>query len=254
MPLASEKQGEIFVKKYIAALLTLLIALSTLALPVQAAKEEKTQKTTVLDSALVPPALEKKPIYESRGSASAAQSGDSVTIDTESGDITVVTAAGTRMSITVPMGAYCVTQDVYQQLDGYMGLYSDVSAALNDYISHGIHMDIYDFYTNTSTCVAELDDPLADLIGERNLLKETQLKPVMNYMSKNWYGGCAAAIKTVGENCYIAFDLSQDYGFVVYNHITNGKLIEVYTFCDTGAEGMNQLESMIEALRFDSEE
>lgn len=254
-------------KKYISAILTVLMVLSVLALPVQAAKEqkvtakeekttareEKTQKTAVLDSALVSPAPEKKPMYEGRGSASGAVSSDSVTIDAESREVGVVTAAGTQLYLTVPVGACCVTQDVYRQLDQYMSLYADVGAALKFYITNGIHMDIYDLYTGTSTCVAELDDPLADQVGEMNGLKDSQLKPIMNYMSKNWYGGCPAVIKTAGENTYIAFDLSAEYGFVVYNHITNGKLIEVYTFCESGAGGMSQLESMIEGLRFDAE-
>lgn len=237
-------------KKWIAAALAVWMAAGCVVLPVKAETEEKNQKRAVLESALVAPELEKKPVYDNRGSASAALTSDSVTIDEENGVFTVETAAGTQMSVTVPFGAYCITQDVFQQLDIYMSLYNDVGAALKYYISHGIHMDIFDFYTGSSTYVAESDDPLADLIGEMNALNEAQLKPIANYMSKNWYGGCPAVTKTVGGNCYIAFDLSGDYGFVVYNHITNGKLIEVYTFCETGTEGMALMDSMIEQLSF----
>ena len=48
--------------------------------------------------------------------------------------------------------------------------------------------------------------------------------------------------------------MTEEYGFVVYNHITNGKLIEVYTYCDNGAEGMALMDSMIEGLRFGTAE
>lgn len=237
-------------KKWIAALLTVGVVISCAVLPVAAETEEKAQKNAVLESALVAPKLEKKPVYSSRGSASAALTGDTVTFDEENGAFDVVTGAGTRMAATVPFGAYCITQDVFQQLDIYMSLYSDVGAALKYYIGNGIHMDIFDFYTGSSTYVSESEDPLASLIGEINPLDETKLKSVANYMSKNWYGECPAVTKTVGGNCYVAFDMTEDYGFVVYNHITNGKLIEVYTYCDNGTEGMTLMDSMIEGLSF----
>ena len=134
------------------------------------------------------------------------------------------------------------------------GATSDVGAALKYYVGNGIHMDIFDFYTGSSTYISESEDPLAGLIGEINPLDETKLKSVADYMSKNWYGESAAVTKTVGGNCYIAFDMTEDYGFVVYNHITNGKLIEVYTYCDNGAEGIALMDSMIEGLRFGTAE
>lgn len=237
-------------KKWITALVAAGMVICCVIVPAKAETEEKARKSPVLESALVAPELEKKPVYANRGAASAALTGDTVTFDAENGTFEVVTAAGTQMTVTVPFGAYCVTQDVFQQLEIYMSLYSDVGAALKYYVGNGIHMDIFDFYTGTSTYISESEDPLAGLIGEMNPLDEAKLKSVVDYMSKNWYGESAAVTKTVGGNCYIAFDMTEDYGFVVYNHITNGKLIEVYTYCDNGAEGMTLMDSMIEGLRF----
>lgn len=237
-------------KKWIAAALALLLVINLGMVRAEAAKEDETKLPAIIDAAVVAPDLEKKPIYDNRAPASASLTTDTVTIDEENGVFTVVTASGTRMSVTVPFGAYCITQDVFQQLEIYLSLYSDVSAALKYYISNGIHMDIFDFYSGTSTYIAESDDTLAALVGDMNTLDEASAKRIADYMSKNWYAGYPAAIKTVGENQYIAFDLAKDYGFVVYNHFTNGKLIEVYTFCNDGAEGMERLESMIEDLTF----
>lgn len=241
-------------KKWITALVAAGMIICCVIVPAKAETEEKARKSPVLESALVAPELEKKPVYDNRGAASAALTGDTVTFDAENGTFEVVTAAGTQMAVTVPFGAYCVTQDVFQQLEIYMSLYSDVGAALKYYVGNGIHMDIFDFYTGTSTYISESEDPLAGLIGEMNPLDEAKLKSVADYMSKNWYGESAAVTKTVGGNCYIAFDMTEDYGFVVYNHITNGKLIEVYTYCDNGAEGMTLMDSMIEGLRFGTAE
>lgn len=241
-------------KKWIAALLSAGMVICCVIVPVRAETEEKARKSPVLESALVAPELEKKPVYDNRGAASAALTGDAVTFDAENGTFEVVTAAGTQMTVSVPFGAYCITQDVFQQLDIYMSLYSDVGAALKYYVGNGIHMDIFDFYTGSSTYISESEDPLASLIGEMNPLDETKLKSVADYMSKNWYGESPAVTKTVGGNCYVAFDMTEDYGFAVYNHITNGKLIEVYTYCDNGAEGMALMDSMIEGLRFGTAE
>ena len=167
---------------------------------------------------------------------------------------TVVTAAGTELSLTVPFGAYCITQDVYQQLEIYMDLYSDISAAVKNYRNNGIHMDIFDYCAGVSTYVAESDNTLAALAGDMNALEAASVKQIADYLSKNWYGGCPAQVKTVGSNQYIAFNLAKDYGFVVYNHFTNGKLIEVYTFCEDGTEGMKRVETMIARLSFSAEE
>lgn len=249
-------------KKWISAMLALLLIVSIGVLPAQAAKEKQTvQKTQTqqekqttlpapIDSALVCPAFEKKPLYDSHGSASVTLTTDDVTIDADSGEVTVVTASGTEMSATVPFGAYCITQDVHQQLEIYMSLYSDVSSALKYYISNGIHMDIFDFCAGTSIYISESDDTLAALVGELNTPEEGDGKQIANYLSENWYGGRKAVLKTLGGNQYIAFDLSKEYGFVVYIHFTNGKLIEVYTFCEDGAKGMERVEAMLESLTF----
>lgn len=237
-------------KKWIAAALALLVVLNLGVLRVDAVKTADTEPQAIIDAVVVAPDLEKKPIYDNRGPASASLTTDTVIIDEEKGAFTVITASGTKMSLTTPFGAYCITQDVFQQLEVYLSLYNDVSAALRYYISNGIHMDIFDFYTGTSTYIAESDDTLAALVGDMNALNEASIKRIADFMAKNWYGGYPAVIKTVGENQYIAFDLAKDYGFVVYNHFTNGKLIEVYTFCSDGAEGMERLESMIAELTF----
>ena len=174
-------------KKWIAALLSAGMVICCVIVPVRAETEEKARKSPVLESALVAPELEKKPVYDNRGAASAALTGDAVTFDAENGTFEVVTAAGTQMTVSVPFGAYCITQDVFQQLDIYMSLYSDVGAALKYYVGNGIHMDIFDFYTGSSTYISESEDPLASLIGEMNPLDETKLKSVADYMSNGMY-------------------------------------------------------------------
>ncbi|MDD5882915.1 MAG: hypothetical protein PUD70_02390 [Firmicutes bacterium] len=247
-------------KKWIAVTLALLLMVSIGTVRVDAAKDEKTakaektEKYTILDAAVVTPEIEKKPISSSRESASSSQTADTVTIDQDNGVFTVVTAAGTELSLTAPFGAYCITQDVYQQLEIYMDLYSDISAAVKNYRNNGIHMDIFDYCAGVSTYVAESGNTLAALVGDMNALEDASVKQIADYLSKNWYGGSPALVKTVGGNQYIAFNLAKDYGFVVYNHFTNGKLIEVYTFCEDGAEGMKRVETMIANLAFSAEE
>lgn len=237
-------------KKLVAAALALLVVVNLGVLRAEAAKTTDAEPQAIIDAVVVAPDLEKKPLYDNRGPASAGLTTDTVIIDEENSTFTVITASGTQMSLTTPFGAYCITQDVFQQLEVYMSLYNDVSAALKYYIKNGIHMDIFDFYTCTSTYIVESDDALAALVGDMNALNEASVKRIADFMAKNWYKGYPAVIKTVGENQYIAFDLAKDYGFVVYNHFTNGKLIEVYTFCSDGTEGMELLESMIAELTF----
>ena len=235
-------------KKWIAAVLALLLVCNVGLLRAQAAKDAKTEKYAVIDAAVVAPELAKKPLSNDRTPASAHLTTDTVTID---GSLfRVVTASGTEMCLSAPFGTYCVTQDVYQQLEIYMSLYSDIGAALKNYSTAGIHMDIYDYCAGVSTYVAESDNTLAALTGDMNGLKDASVRQIADYLSKNWYGGCPAAVKTVGGNRYAAFDLSKDYGFVVYNHFTNGKLIQVYTFCESGTEGMKRVDAILANLTF----
>lgn len=235
-------------KKWIAAALALLLAVNMGIIRTDAAKEEKTR--AVIDAAVVAPNLEKKPLYDNRAPASPGLTTDTVTIDEDTGVCTVVTASGTELSLTVPFGSCCVTQDVQQQLEIYMSLFGDISSALKYYISNGIHMDVFDYYTGTSTYIAESDDTLSALIGEINTLNSASTRQLASYLSDTWYGGAAAVTKTVGGNKYIAFDLTDDYGFVVFNHITNGKLIEIYSFCDNGPKGIQSVGTLLAELTF----
>ena len=240
-------------KRIIALVLTLLTLLS---LSTVCAAETTSVKTTAkadeMDASVIGSRcfVEKKSIYTDRGAAVTPSSTDSVVIDKDSGVFTVVTAAGTQMSITVPFGAYCITQDIYQQLEIYMSLFPDVSGALKNYVDNRIHMDIYDFYTGQSVYITESDDTFAAMMGDLSKLNTPARRQVADYMSKYWYGNYPAKLKTVGKNTYVAFDLSEDCGFVIYNTIVNGRLIEVYLSCDSGKAGMEELEKMIGSLTF----
>lgn len=240
-------------KRIIALVLTLLTLLS---LSTVCAAETTSVKTTAkadeMDVSVIGSRcfVEKKSIYTDRGAAVTPSSTDSVVIDKDSGVFTVVTAAGTQMSITVPFGAYCITQDIYQQLEIYMSLFPDVSGALKNYVDNRIHMDIYDFYTGQSVYITESDDTFAAMMGDLSKLNTPARRQVADYMSKYWYGNYPAKLKTVGKNTYVAFDLSEDCGFVIYNTIVNGRLIEVYLSCDSGKAGMEELEKMIGSLTF----
>lgn len=192
--------------------------------------------------------VEKKSIYTDR--ESIPRTADTVTIDEENSAFTVVTASGTELSITVPFGAYCITQDIAQQLDIYLSLFADVGTTLKNYVSRGIHMDLYDFYTGKSVYITETSDTFAAMMGNLNKLNRTSRKQVADYMSKYWFDNHPAKLKTVGKNTYIVFDLAQDCGFVMYNTIVEGKLVEVYTICDNGKEGMEQIDRMIQELTF----
>lgn len=75
--------------------------------------------------------MKKKPIYDNRAPSYSNLTGDKVTIDEENGIYSVVTASGTQMTLTVPFGVCCITQDVYQQLEVCLNLYTDVNSALN---------------------------------------------------------------------------------------------------------------------------
>ena len=238
-------------KKWAVLMLALLLAVNVGMVRAQAAKDTTTEKYAVIDAAVAAPALEKKSLSNDRTPASARLTSDTVTID--GSDFRVVTASGTDLQLTAPDGTYCITQDVYQQLDIYMSLYDDVGAALKNYSSSGIHMDIYDYCTGVSTYVAESGNALAALTGDLNSRKGASVRQIADYLSENWYGGCPA-VKTVGGNKYAAFDLSKDYGFVVYNHFTNGKLIQVYTFCDSGAQGTKRVEAVLANLTFSAAE
>ena len=175
-------------KKWIAVTLALLLVVSIGTVRVDAAKDGKTAKTdktekyTILDTAVVAPEIGKKPI-SSREPASASQTADTVTIDQDNGVFTVVTAAGTELSLTVPFGAYCITQDVYQQLEIYMDLYSDISTAVQNYSNNGIHMDIFDYCAGVSTYVAESGNTLAALVGDMNTLEDASVKQIADYLS-----------------------------------------------------------------------
>ena len=239
-------------KKWAVLMLALLLAVNAGMVRAEAAKDTTTEKYAVIDAAVVAPALEKKSLSNDRTPASARLTSDTVTID--GSDFRVVTASGTDLQLTAPDGTYCITQDVYQQLDIYMSLYDDVGAALKNYSSSGIHMDIYDYCTGVSTYVAESGNALAALTGDLNSRKGASVRQIADYLSENWYGGCPAVVKTVGGNKYAAFDLSKDYGFVVYNHFTNGKLIQVYTFCDSGAQGTKRVEAVLANLTFSAAE
>lgn len=239
-------------KKWVAFMLALLLAVHVGVVRAEAAKDTKTEKYTITDAAAVAPEMEKRPITSDREPASAYVTTDTVTID--AGTVTVVTGSGTQLYLTVPSGACCITQDVHQQLDIYLGLYSDIGAALKTYSSSGIHMDIFDYCTGVSTYVSESDNTLAALTGDMNLLKDASVRQIGDYLSKNWYGGCPAVVKTIGGSKYISFDLSKDYGFVVYNHFANGKLIQVYTFCDSGVKGSKRVETILAKLSFSTGE
>lgn len=194
--------------------------------------------------------VEKKAVCPDGKALAPSMTDDIVTIDTVNGVFTVVTAAGTRLSVTLPFGVYCITQDIVQQLDVYLSLYADVGAALNTYASQGIHMDLYDFCTGQSVYVAESGDIFAAITGNLSRLNLTDRKQVAAYLSGNRFGNYPSQFKRVGGNIYIAFDLAQDCGFVVYDTIVGGRLIEVYTVCESGREGMERIDRMISSLTF----
>ena len=194
--------------------------------------------------------VEKKAVCPDGKAPAPSMTDDIVTIDTENGVFTVDTASGTRLSVTPPFGVYCITQDITQQLDAYLSLYADVGAALNTYVSHGIHMDLYDFCTGQSVYVAESGDIFASITGNLSRLNLTDRKQVAAYLSRNRFGNYPSQFKRMGENIYIAFDLAQECGFVVYDTIVGGRLIEVYTVCDNGREGMERIDQAISSLTF----
>lgn len=237
--------------KHFAALALCFILIGAGFFPIRASSEAG-ESTAVLNSRLSFEDLKKKPIYDNRAPSSSNLTGDKVTIDEENGIYSVVTASGTQMTLAVPFGACCITQDVYQQLDVYLNLFTDVSSALKFYISRGIHMDIYDFYAGNSTYIKESDDSLALFVSDLNAIEEDSIGYVTDYISKHWYDGHAVELKTVGQNRYLVVDLAESYGYVCYNHMTNGKLIEIFTFCDNGEAGMEQVEAVIETLTFGS--
>lgn len=207
---------------------------------------EETLPPDALPEAVLPcPDIPKKPLCTQRDSRNPS---DTVTIDSETGTYTVVTASGTALSVTVPFGTLCITQDVAAQLDTYLTLFDDVGAALDSYLSQNIHMDIYDIYTGSSTYITECDNPLAALVGQLNTLDRAASRELAHYLSVHCYGSHSAAIKTVGKNVYIAFDLAKDQGFVVYVHIVNGKLIEVYRPCTSWKEGTADVERILTGL------
>lgn len=237
-------------KKIIAVILALLTVLSIGT--VCAAETAKPGKSNAKDASSIAMRtdVEKKSVYADREALRAPMTADTVTIDKENGIFTVVTASGIELSVTVPFGVYCITQDIVQQLDTYLNLYADVGAALENYADQGIHMDLYDFYTGQSVYICESGNTFAAMTGDLNKLNITDRKQVAEYLSKYRFGDYPAQLKRVGQNAYIAFDLAQDCGFVVYDTIVGGKLIEVYTICDKGRDGMEQIERMISSLTF----
>ena len=102
--------------KHFAELALCFILIGAGFFPIRASSEAG-ESTAVLNSRLSFEDLKKKPIYDNRAPSSSNLTGDKVTIDEENGIYSVVTASGTQMTLTVPFGACCITQDVYQQLD-----------------------------------------------------------------------------------------------------------------------------------------
>lgn len=244
-------------KKVIPAILALLTVLSIgtvcAAEPAKAEKDKPAAATEAAEetqAAVIPvlPDIGKRSVRADRDAVRTPQNPDTVTIDEEKGVFSVITASGTELSVTVPFGVYCITQDVAQQLDVYLNLYADVGAALKTYLDQGIHMDLYDFYAGKSVYICELENPFAAVTGDLNKLSLTNRKQAGDYLSEHRFGNYSAQLKRVGKNAYIAFDLAQDCGFVVYDTIVGGKLIEIYTFCDKGRDGMVQIEKMISTL------
>lgn len=235
-------------KKWIALGLSALM-LCTAVLPASAA-EKKGKKETILPAVVVASDLAKNSLKDSRSPVDDTLTTDDVSFDEAEGTVTVDTASGISMQLSIPFGYCCITQDLEQQLDVYLNLYTDVASAVKHYITNGIHMDVYDYYSERSVYISEEADSLAALTGEMNTLTDEQIQKTAEYMSANWYGGASPILKTIGENRYIGFDLSKDEGFVVYNHITGGRLFEAYTHTAKGSDGIKLLDSVLETLTF----
>lgn len=152
---------------------------------------------------------------------------DEVEVNDEEGIVSVVTSEGIKLTAEVPFGTVCLTQDLFQQLELYQSLYADIGRALENYISKGVHMNIYNFFTNTDAFVAVSAQSIAALVGDANSLTDKEAKYILNYISKNWYAGINGEIKSLNGIRYFVFDLHKDNGVIIYETFIGGQDVTV---------------------------
>ncbi len=157
---------------------------------------------------------------------------DVVAIDDEEGIVSVVTAEGIKLTAEIPFGTVCLTQDLLQQLDLYQALYSDIGRAVENYISKGEHMNIYNIFTGTDAFVSISAQSIAALVGDANNLTDSEAKYIVDYISRNWYSGTKGEVKTVNGTKYFVFDLYKEKGVIFYETFIGGQNLTVKFLLD----------------------
>lgn len=177
---------------------------------------------------------------------------DEVAINDEEGIVSVVTAEGIKLTAEVPFGAVCLTQDLFQQLDLYQALYTDIGRAVENYINKGVHMNIYNFFTNTDAFVSVSAQSIAALVGEANSLTDKEAKYILDYIGKNWYSGTKGELKSLNGIRYFVFDLHKDMGVVFYETFIGGQNVTVKIRLDPdNTSAMNDVAAIMGGLKIE---
>lgn len=176
-----------------------------------------------------------KTIRTDRRSTGLTFTTDEVIIDSENSVYTVNTDT-ISMRVEVPFGFVCITQDISQQLDLYLALYTDAGTALDNYISHGVHLNLYDLLSGLDVNLFVSDNSLAQLVGDLCEVPEAFAQQVFSYVAQNWYDGVSCTLETVGGRPYFLVDARKEYGFISYITFVGGRETDVICYADAEDE------------------
>ncbi len=177
--------------------------------------------------------------------ASLALTTDTVTLS-DSG-VKVETGEGVCLSYTYPSeDVVCLTQDLQQQSLLYLLFYSEnLSSAASDFVSRGMHMNIYDFTTETDIYVYAEVSMLSGLVPNLSVLSESDVLVIQGLLADNYFSTANdVSVGTIGKNLWVF----ADYGtYAVTLTFVNGVEVAcVFQYVDsTGpVPGLKLLENL----------
>ena len=155
---------------------------------------------------------------------------------------TVLLPEGLCFRFNAPANVVVLTQDLYQQSTLYSVCYQSPSSVNNDFISSGMHFNIYDNARGTDIYLYVCRSQLARLYNDSSTLSDDEANYLANYMltDKDYMLNCSDIVYGwAGGNVWFVGDRRAYDGRVVLSTFVGGMEVYSYVKATTDADYNN---------------
>ncbi len=159
--------------------------------------------------------------FETESTDNVQITNDSVVIETEN---------GLTISYTLPNeNVIFLTQDILQQSILYLYCYQDAMEAVSGFIADGMHLNIFDFETQTDIYLYTEETSLSYVVQNASALSEADALLVQQVVSQ-MCGGASVTPGTIGNNLWFFVDLESRGILVTY--VNGVQIVVSFSYVD----------------------